>query len=443
MAQELDAARQQRKIGVEWCMRDGGRIGWSAVLSLWTTWFVWDSLIKCLAVMLPTLTVQLQTPTWMLGGIIAIVDGIAEGSGTLVFPLSKCMGTGCIIVVCGIAVGGGIIAASFVTSAIQLAIILTTTAGFGIGVSGILARHIIGTSFSKQYVMASGWAQTGDSVAYIVMPPFTHLCLITYGWRGNLLIVGAICMHLAVCGALLKRYKEPRRKDETSPLLPPARNPSDCEMSSERRPTCENKHIASNRELFTNPFYWITLLISSGTHLTSGMWRIYFVPHAIAKGVASHDAALFVTIAGVVTLILKIVHGPLVDGGYVSCRVLMGIAAFIPTAGLIIDPWMNSNWQIICCGIMVLPFVGVSFNLTDVITKELLGKDQLVNAFGWLGLKAALLRIIVGFIPGWIYDQTGSYDAAFVMIGFLESLSLIGLIVLMYVTRSTKKDNPV
>ncbi|XP_022100320.1 monocarboxylate transporter 12-like [Acanthaster planci] len=285
--------------------------------------------------------------------------------------------------------------------------------------------------------MASGWAQTGDSFAFVVIPPLTELCLTTYGWRGNLLIIGAVCLHLAPCGVLLKRYKHTDEGEpETSPLLTLAKNPPGCKRSSELKPLCENKTTSSTMDLFTNPFYWIAVVISTGTHVTSGLWRIYFVPHAIAKGVALQDAALYVTLAGSTTLILKILHGPIVDRGLMSSRPLLGVAAFIATTGLIIDPWMNSDWQIACCGVMVLPFTGICFNLSDVITKELLGTDQLDNVFGWIGLKSGLVRIALGFVPGWIYDQTGSYDAAFVMIGCMQSLTLIGLAVLVYMSRT-------
>ena len=43
------------------------------------------------------------------------------------------------------------------------------------------------------------------------------------------------------------------------------------------------------------------------------------------------------------------------------------------------------------------------------------------------------------YLTGWIYDQTGSYDAAFVMIGFLQSFTLIGLAVLLYLSKTGKE----
>ncbi|XP_022111008.1 monocarboxylate transporter 12-B-like [Acanthaster planci] len=395
MAQDLQENRRSKRRGY-WCLQDGGRIGWSAVLTLWVTWFTWDTLIKCLAIMLPTLTVQLQTRTWVLGWIVTMVDSCAEGMGTLAYPLSRCFSSGCILLVCGLMVGGGIIASSFVTSPIQLGIILLITASLGISVASNLTRKMIGANFSKQYVMANGWAQTGDSFALICIPPFTQLCLTTFGWRGNLQIIGAICLHLAACGVLLKRYEEPvdEGEPESLPLLPFARNPPD---RTESKPLDELK--SSNMKLLKNHLYWVTTLIAGGTHIAMCLWRIYFVPHAIVKGVAEQDAALVVTLVGTATLVLKILHGPIVDRDIMSSRTLLSITSLIATTGLIIDPWMNSYWQIVFCGIMVLPFQGISCNLSDVITKELLGANQLVNAFGCVGLKTAALRVAIGFAP--------------------------------------------
>ena len=54
---------------------------WFGVLALWVCWFVWDSTLKTLSILLPTLTIQFDTETWMLGWIATIVDGASDFVG--------------------------------------------------------------------------------------------------------------------------------------------------------------------------------------------------------------------------------------------------------------------------------------------------------------------------------------------------------------------------
>ncbi len=63
--------------------RDGGLHGWFAALGLFSSWMVWMSLIKGLAVMLPALQEQFNASTWLVGWMIAIVDASVEFSGKI------------------------------------------------------------------------------------------------------------------------------------------------------------------------------------------------------------------------------------------------------------------------------------------------------------------------------------------------------------------------
>ena len=262
--------------------------------------------------------------------------------------------------------------------------------------------------------MASGIGMTGDSSALIVVPPLAHLLLTAYGWRGVMLQLGAFSVHLALCGVILKRSKEPLGSkpecvpDEESFLLV-TQTAASKNCTSRQRSRHDFSRCASmcrdvmydfNPALFTNTYYWILLCISVCTTNTLGFWRVYFVPHALAKAVSLQDAAYYVTITGIVSFILKIVHGIFVDQGLIGCRALLWITSLVSTIGLLIDPWINSDWQILVCGFMVISSCGVAYNLRDALTKELLGKEMMASAFGWFGLKGGIFRIAVGFLPG-------------------------------------------
>lgn len=57
--------------------QDGGRNGWIAVIVAFITWFFWIGTTKGLAIMLPSLQVQFNTSTWLIGWMVAIIDATA------------------------------------------------------------------------------------------------------------------------------------------------------------------------------------------------------------------------------------------------------------------------------------------------------------------------------------------------------------------------------
>ena len=63
-------------------VHDGGTLGWLAVLGTFATMMAWTGMVKGLAVMLPTLQEQFNTSTWLLGWMIAILDGTVDIAGT-------------------------------------------------------------------------------------------------------------------------------------------------------------------------------------------------------------------------------------------------------------------------------------------------------------------------------------------------------------------------
>ena len=267
--------------------------------------------------------------------------------------------------------------------------------------------------------MANGIAQTGNNFAHIVLPPVVHALLTAYGWRGSMLLLGCTFMHIAVCGALLRSTdKEPSEElteSELSPLpneaslLLETKDPvdstdedydSELTFCSRFKAFCGEVSADFNTALLLDIHYWILLLLNIGIQHTFVLWRIYYVPHVTVKGISLQDAALSLTIAGIVALIVKVGHGPLVDNGIISCRKLLGIAMLVSTVGLLIDPWMDAQWQLTVCAILVLSCISISYNLRDALIKELMGKNQLASAFGWLGMTTGIAQIVTGFLPG-------------------------------------------
>ncbi|XP_038066069.1 monocarboxylate transporter 12-like isoform X2 [Patiria miniata] len=401
----VPSLHQRERVGGPQESQDGGPQSWFAVLAAWMTWFFWGGLLKGLGVLVPTLQVQFATSTWIIGWIVAMLTGSVGLSGP------------------------------------------------GLGFANVLSREAVGRCFSDNYATASAISQTGLSAAMLICAPVTQLFLDTYGWRGTLLLLGGSSMHLVVCGQLLHKILPPTKQrgaydllssDETSDQRAAQGTEDHCGGRSARELGNECWQLARSAvqhldcQLFCDVQFWLIFIWTIGTLFPFEMWYIYFISLAQSKGFSPTDAAVFVTYAGIGNVVLKIVHAPVVDRRIIKMRPMIVGSMVLSFASLVVTPWNNAYWSMALSACVFMACTAIFANLHDVLIKEVLGKDRMACAFGWVGIIFGAIRIAFGFFPGWIYDQTGSYDLAFLILAGLQPLGLIALLCLRYTETAPK-----
>ncbi|XP_038058769.1 monocarboxylate transporter 12-like [Patiria miniata] len=409
-----------------------GRAGWFAVLAMWTRLFIWSAVFKTIGMMLPLLQDQFNTTTGILGWITSTI-GTTTGLFAITSRLmGRWFGPGYVIMTCGTMIGVSVIMASFATSPIHLACVFILLTGTGFGISGVLIKEAIARRFTTNYATATGIARTGDSIGLFVCAPIVQVFIDTYGWRGAMLLVGAISMHLVVCGALVlragapsaSRYQKLPADDGISKH--PSQLPSRCTSFY------KNLFEIFDIRLLSDFRYWSVAIIACCSKFAFHMWHIYFVSQAKSNGFSLQEAATFVTVGGVGGLIAKLVQGFFLDRGVISSFHLTATAVAVCSVSYCATPWLTSYWPMMTSSLLILTSSGALSCLHDVLSKQVLGVDLLVGTFGWIYFTAAILEFSLGFLPGWLFDTTGSYTTAFVFIGSLQFLPMFPLLILRY-----------
>lgn len=173
---------------------------------------------------------------------------------------------------------------------------------------GTLSRY-----FSRRRVLAVGLALTGNGAASLLLAPALQLLLDTFGWRGALLLLGAVTLHLTPCGALLRPLALPG-----DPAAPP-RNPL----------------VALGLGLFKRRAFSVFAL---GTALIGGGYFVPYVhlaPHALDRGLGGYGAALVVAVAAVGDAGARLVCGWLADQGWVPLPRLLAVFGALTGLGLL------------------------------------------------------------------------------------------------------------
>ncbi|XP_038069412.1 monocarboxylate transporter 12-like [Patiria miniata] len=410
---------------------EGGRAGWLVVLALWTRLFLMVGVLKSIGMMIPLLQDQFNTSTWIMGWISSIIGTSTGISGIFAKLIGRRFGPGYAIMTCGVMISASVIIASFATSPGHLACVFVVLLGTGFGISGVLMKEVIGRCFTTNYATATGIARTGDSAGLIVCAPLFQLFLDTYGWRGAMLLMGAISMHLVVCGALMVRagasptstYQELSGDDVISE---PSQLPACCDALS--------RNLSRNFEiqLLSDYRYWAAASVAFCTKYAFNMWIIYFVSQAQSNGFSLEDAATFVTVAGVGGLLGRLAQGILMDRKIIPLFPLTAITITVCSASFCATPFLTSYWLMMTSSLTIATFSGALYCLQDVICKQVLGVNLLAGAFGWTGITSATMDFALGFIPGWIYDTTGSYTTAFIFLGSVQFIPMFPLLILRY-----------
>ncbi|XP_022103961.1 monocarboxylate transporter 12-like [Acanthaster planci] len=427
------------------------RMGFLAVLGVWTNWFFWASAVKGLAVMLPTLQDQMDTNTWVIGWMIVVVEVTANLIGPMAAPLGRCFGIGACVMVSGLMMGVAFIIASF-SSAVVMATVLAVLAGPGIGISNVLCKELLSRCFtSGSTTTAFSISQTGSSVAFIVMPPLTQLFLDTYGWRGAMLLLGSIFFHLTVCGALLQcpsvNALAAHKTGTDYSALPDdsseeGHQHSVDEDASRESVKQENNSILSGLQtawqlfltrLLTSRAYWCVAVISIVTNVSTLGWAVYFVPHTLTKGFDPGDAVTLTSIMGLTRVLAGVILGPVMDKiQIVGNKEFVGIALTSMTVYYAVDPWLTSYWLNVAVVVIYACSNCMMLALQDVLLCEIVPSDCLGSAFGWIAMKSAVFSFFLLYLPGLIFDLGGSYTIPFLLMGGLHFFAIAAVLFLVF-----------
>ncbi|XP_072033395.1 monocarboxylate transporter 12-like [Amphiura filiformis] len=344
---------------------------WFVCLRASVTYFMSTGLIKALGVLLPILRQQFATETWIIGLTISLVPGF-----------------------------GGV-------------------ATFIIGAEAILAGELA-KYFDQHYGLANAIARSGISIGIVVMPFLTQFLNDVYGWRGALLLLGALNFHSVISGLLLKSTSHHVPDDETAfPLsLNTEKNPAHQQLS---------RTIAYfvDLELLLNPIVLKRIVYNLGSAYAFVGWMIYLVPNAIDIGISPYRAASLSAIGGIGNLLGNATF-PLLKKKLLNEHILY-MTTLVVCLSLVGHSFLSllKSYN----GLVVASFTfgfarGPATLASYQIAKENIEEDKINDVCTWMLVAYSIGSVTSGFLSGWIYDETGSYTVSFLTLGLVALLAV-------------------
>ncbi|XP_041920751.1 monocarboxylate transporter 12-B-like [Alosa sapidissima] len=147
---------------------------------------------------------------------------------------------------------------------------------------------------------------------------------------------------------------------------------------------------------------------------------VYLVPYALSVGVSHQQAALLISVMGVISIMGNITFGWITDW---SCLRPYRMVSYMLAVGLegfscFLVPLLQSFPLLVPFALLYGYFDGAYVALIPVVTSDIVGSSYLSSALGVVYFLHAIPYLISPPIGGWLVDRTGSYMTTFLLSGF-------------------------
>ncbi|XP_072015363.1 monocarboxylate transporter 2-like [Amphiura filiformis] len=176
---------------------------WTVVFAKFVVYFLAFGIYKSFGVLLPYLERGLETDVTSVGWGFGLYGGLVYLLGPVAGALTRSYGARRMVISGGIIAATGLASASLSTSPVHLCLALTCS-GLGHGLSVLPSVEPIVYHFPEGFALANGIALGGASIGMMVLPPVSEKFFELYGWRGTLLLLSALDLHIVFAGALMR-----------------------------------------------------------------------------------------------------------------------------------------------------------------------------------------------------------------------------------------------
>ncbi len=291
--------------------------------------------------------------------------------------------------------------------------------------SGIPVDKAITNWFVKKRGLALSirWIASGVLVLPLIAWSITNL-----GWRTTCLIGGVVS---AIVGIPLVAFSIKQHRPEYYGLLPDGATIRE-EMSRAGQTQTIEKGTAyaaavgatelTLRQALKTPAYWILMIAQAGYMIAHQALSIHVVPFLTDMGIDLTRAAVIMTFSGVIGIIARLVGGLVADrikGGYL--RFLFGGAILIQGIGIL--AFLLNQTIVMVYPLLILNYIGfgMSMVLTPMIWGRYFGRKAFGSIRGFSTMFTTPLVILSPIYTGWVYDTTGSYIGAFIVMAIIFS----------------------
>lgn len=322
----------------------------------------------------------------------------------------------------GCLLGGGIVLSSQARELWHLYVSLGLIAATGMSAAFVPCNSTVVRWFTRRRGLALSISTSGGSLGNLLFPPLAAALIAACGWRPAYLMLGcAGLLIIGLCAVFIVR------DPEQLGLVPDGRPPPRLSPHLDQTAAAKDYTLAEARKTVA---FWLLTVVFTLTWLVVFMPFVHIVPFAIDLGVPPLRAATIVSAIGVGSLSGRLLSGAVSD----RLGRLPTLGASLAMQGLAFSGFALSGGLSLVypSSIMFGLAYGGAATLFPAIVGDFFGRLSVGAIVGFIFAVAGSSAAFGPFIAGYLYDASGSYEAAF---GLAAGLNLLSLGVLFFVKK--------
>ena len=278
--------------------------------------------------------------------------------------------------------------------------------GLGMGAHDVVTLSTVARWFIRYRGLMSGIVKAGAGIGQVLIPLAAAVLVSTYGWRQACLLIGVVTLVIMVLAAQVVR------RDPAELGLRP--------LGDEKRPDLESGAgeggLTFQQAATTRPF-WILCLAKLSDFFCLLTIMTHIIPHGIDQGLAPATAVAVLSLIGGCSILGRILLGSAFDR--IGTKRSLGTCFLVLLVTLILLQ-VSTDPRLL---FVFAPIYGIAhggfFAIASPSVAHYFGMRSHGMIFGFVLFFGTLGGTVGPLLSGRIFDVTGSYDIAFmILIGF-------------------------
>ncbi|XP_022112116.1 monocarboxylate transporter 12-like, partial [Acanthaster planci] len=321
--------------------------------------------------------------------------------------------------------------------------------GAGTGIAYTPAVVIVAQYFKKYYSVVIALVTTGDSIGIMMFGPLMQMLLDAYGWRGTLLVTGAITANICLAGAVCRSNRRPLQATENRQvnkhgnpegelqtisrrIQASTNSPVTTEQSAEgRSPHCVVVCLSGAVKVFRLKLLWQSYRFSAlcfaqcAFVFSLGCYLVYLIPRATSSGIPAQEASFLLSVVGISGLVGRPFCGLI--NHKVSSEIIFDASMFTSACAVLVAQFGTYGYFMFSAALFGLA-IGFQRTITPVLVREYVGLANLGSAVGLYSGIGGVVDLIGPILAGAIYDVTESYTVLFYIFAGVFALGFLAML---------------
>ena len=351
----------------------------------------------------------------LISGASSLAFLVMGAVGMLAGTLNDRIGPRIIITVSGASLGIGYMLMAHLELPWQLYLLYGGLVGIGFSTHDVITLSTVARWFVIRRGMMSGLVKVGTGAGQLLVPLIATGLIAAFGWRNAYLIIGAVSLV-----ALVAVAQSMKRDPQGLGLLPDGGH-----YRARRTTLSETPSLPLHAAVRTLQF-WTLCIAEFAIFFCLLTTIVHIIPHAQDQGLAPTVSAAVLSTIGGVSMLGRIVMGTANDGIGGKRSLIICFIILIGSLG-----WL----QVADSALMLFIFAviygfahGGLFTVMSPTVAELFGTGSHGLLFGMVLFSGTIGGSVGPLMTGYIFDLTGSYQAAFIV---LTALAMMGLVLII------------